>query len=301
MDADASFYILRAATSGSEITLIVGEVEYNDRAIFCPTEDTNKMKMNTYSDIFNKHKMQVNPVLTFYNDGPTISELIGGYIARWPDVDTCVASTRYRLWKISDYSAITHIKNEMAAIKRVYIADGNHRFLMFNKRSMKADARIVAAITDSGAITVKSFHRVITGALPRNWVTELATNFIVRKTSTEHMTEGGILMMLDTMEMYELIPKSYDHTVPIYDVVRDSIIHETLKLTDDMVFAVPGNLNVSDAGRIFDLYKGGTAIIFVPNMTMTNFIKIVDSGGKLPPTSTWIEPKIIDGFLVRKY
>jgi uncharacterized protein (DUF1015 family) len=317
IDVTSSLYVIKSNVGTREITLIIGEIEYDDRMIFCQTEEAHSEKLDTYRRIFEKYKMQVNPILTFYKDARSAEEIAGRVVTGSPDTMITVDGANYRLWKISSPADIAYIKNEMASVKKLYVSDGNHRFLMFNKRPHKLNAGIMVAITDIDSVVLKSFHRVIMGPLQSNWTERLSHNFIVRpiteqakdillsrapgSTFTSHTPDREILFVLNTMDVYGITPKHSDSTIPIYDVVMEDIIRDALGIAEDRVFSIPGNLDITDSCKIFDLYDGGTAVVFVPNVRMANFLRIVDSGWKLPPTSTWIEPKIIDGFLIRHF
>jgi uncharacterized protein (DUF1015 family) len=316
MDPTPSIYIMQSNVGALEITLIAGEVIHDDRFIFYQTEETHCEKLGAYNNIFSKYKMQINPILTFHNNGKLIEPIVQNFVVRSPDTEAIVDGTKHKLWRISDPLEIQYIKKATSPISKLYIADGNHRFLMFNERSSKLNSCIMVAITDPDSIVLKSFHRVIMGTLPNNWIERMSQRFTVRLASksvgrmfgespndafTSYGANGEILFVLDTLDVYGIIPKHRDPTTPIYDVVMADIIRDTLGIQGDRVFSIPGNLDITDVNKIFDLYKGGAAIVFVPNVKMANFLKIVSDGKKLPPTSTWFEPKTVDGLLIRSF
>jgi uncharacterized protein (DUF1015 family) len=317
IDSTASLYVIKSNVNTREITLIIGEIEYDDRVVFCQTEEAHSKKLDTYKRIFDRYKMQVNPILTFYNDARPATEIVGRFVTGPPDTMITVDGTNYRLWKISNPADITYVKNEISSVKKLYVSDGNHRFLMFNEHSHKLNAKIMVAVTDIDSVVLKSFHRVVIGPLQNDWTERLSHDFIIRpitglaqdvllsgspgNLSADHTSDSEILFVLNTMDVYGITPRRRDITIPIYDIVMAHIIRDALGIAEDRVFSIPGNLDITDAQKIFDLYDRGTAIAFVPNVRMANFLRIVDSGWKLPPTSTWIEPKIIDGFLIRHF
>jgi uncharacterized protein (DUF1015 family) len=317
IDTASSLYVIKSNVGVREITLIVGEIEYDDRVVFCQTEEAHSEKLDTYKRIFDRYKMQVNPILTFYNDARPAEEIVQRFVTGPPDTMITVDGADYRLWKISSPADVAYIKDEMASVRKLYVSDGNHRFLMFNEHQNKLNARIMVAITDIDSVVLKSFHRVIIGQLRNDWLERLSHDFVVRpiteqakdellnglgeSPSSAHTSDSEILLVLNTMSVYGVTTKHRDPTIPIYDIVMGNIIRDSLGISLDRVFSIPGNLDITDTRKIFDLYNGGTAIVFVPNVKMANFLRIVDRGWKLPPTSTWIEPKIIDGFLIRHF
>jgi uncharacterized protein (DUF1015 family) len=303
-DQQAGFYVLKTMVCGQLITALIGEIDYDNRDIFCQTEEINTRTLSVYQKLFDEYKMQINPVLAFYDDTKTIESVTQTLTSCPPDIVVTANGSTYQLWQISNPSAIAKIVDEMRFVQRLYIADGNHRFAMFYSRTVKSMAKIMIAIMDSSSIQLKSFHKVIIGALPVDWKESLQEYFTVILAETDiHDDRTAIILKLYNSVTYKIIPKACLLDTPIYETIKTQIIRYAFKIQkkDCRVFNVPGNLELEDAEKIFDLYKESTAIIFVPNLRMMNFLRIVNNHEKLPPTSTWIEPKIIDGLLIRKF
>jgi uncharacterized protein (DUF1015 family) len=89
----------------------------------------------------------------------------------------------------------------------------------------------------------------------------------------------------------------------LYFAIEEIIFQKSLGIVEreKRIYPLPGSVTLGDSDSIFNLYKDSSAIVFIPSLAVSEFFKIVDNGNKLPPTSTWFEPKIIDGFLMNNF
>jgi uncharacterized protein (DUF1015 family) len=295
---------LNVSDNTKDVTFLLGAINYDEKDILFPNEDTDYNKIKGYKEIFDKYKIQINPVLTFYKDGPSMRSLIKStMIGVPPKIQVYVNGTQYKLWAIKNPIDLEHIKKGLRDISRVYIADGHHRFSIFQELSKKVSAKIMISLTDSDTICLKSCHRVIIGPIKPNWQQEITKYCVLELLQTSSPT-NGVIMKLKNGETYRILLKpEVLATVSIYYAVDNMILQESLGVTNksDHIYPLPGSICFSDSDKVFDLYTESSAIIFIPNLNISEFFKIVDNGNKLPPTSTWFEPKIVDGFAIMNF
>lgn len=304
IDSSPGLYILQISDETKCVTSIIGEINYDDKEIFFANEETHHDKLESYKKLFSCYKMQINPILTFYRDGPPISSITEKYLKNNPDIFTKINDMEYRLWKIKNPPDLDKIKNAMAKINKLYIADGHHRFSIFNDSEKKTSSRIMVSITDSNSILLKSCHRVITGDINSNWQNKISKYCTFEKISDFSDQKDKVIIKFKNGETYKILFKQKKIIeTSLHYMIKNAIISDSFEVTDHQndVFPLPGTISPTDSDKIFDLYKNGSAIIFIPDLEISNFFKILDDGNKLPPTSTWFEPKIIDGFLISKY
>lgn len=305
IDQEPSLYVLKVDTPGKSVTSIIGEINYNDREVFLPNEEIHQDKLEFYKSIFAEYKMQINPVLTFYRENESIVSITKTITEQSPGVSAVIKGMIYNLWKISDLESLRRINKVLEKVDRLYIADGHHRFAMFHDREKLINARIMVSITDSDSILLKSCHRVITKNITLSWRKKLEEYCELHQIDPQNASKSNkILIKFRDGSLFE-IKFRYDkfHDTAMHHIIKNTIIQHSFEVSDynNEVFPVGGNMSVEKSDQIFKNYKNGSAIIFVPDIQISEFFKILDSGNKLPPTTTWFEPKIIDGFLISKY
>ncbi|MDR3224356.1 MAG: DUF1015 family protein [Holosporales bacterium] len=302
IDNTPGYYIINVGIDKKDITLIVGEIAYDDLAVFQTSEELYIEKLNFYKNIFSKYKLQINPALAFYDSDISIKTLILGITSANPNITTEINGIIYKLWQVSNPKDILRIRDGLAPIKKLYIADGHHRYAMFNESTMKTSARLIVSITDMNSILLRSCHRVVTGTVSPMWRDNLGKSFKILDANCDTECGGNVQLVFKSGKIYELIQLE-NSRAPIHEIVKKEIIKVGFEIDsyNENVFPIPGNLATKDSAKVFDLYQSCSVIIFVPNVKMSDFLNVVSVGKKLPPTSTWFEPKLVDGFLIRKY
>ena len=301
IDQSLGLYILKITDHVKSVISVVGEVDYNDKSIFFPNEETHHDKLEHYKKMFHRYKLQTNPILTFYKNGISIKAMVDDVLVTTPTISANINGVHYEMWYITNLKKIEEIKSNLQQVDKLYIADGHHRFSMFNNMNSKLSAKIVISVTDSDSILIKSCHRVILGSFDQNWIQKISKFANVERLTNLGNIENGITLVLKPGEIFLITLKNSSGN--LYETIKNDIIKGSfgIRSYEDNVFPLPGNIKFSDTSKIFELYKNSSAIIFIPGIDILDFFNTIDSGRKLPPTSTWFEPKIVDGFVVRKF
>lgn len=303
IDKTPNLYALNIKNHSKNITSIIGAINYNEKKVLFPNEDTHPEKIKTYKEIFNNYKMQINPVLTFYKNGPSITSLLKNVMNTPPKIEASIKDSEYKLWSIGNPADLANIRNNISQIDRLYIADGHHRFSIFQSLSRKIAAQIMISLTDAESICMKSCHRVIIGQVDNNWRLKINQYCVLERVFT-HSHSKDIVLCFRNGETYRvLFREEILEKFAVYFAVDNIIFKKSFGLdhSENRIFPLPGTISLQDAEKIFSLYDGSSAIVFIPELDISEFFKVVDNGDKLPPTSTWFEPKIIDGFLMSKF
>jgi uncharacterized protein (DUF1015 family) len=307
MDSEPAIYALNINDGMKSSTSIIAAVHYDEKKIFFPNEDTHPDKIKGYRRVFDTYKLQINPVLTFYKDGPTIKSLVENTVNFRPKVQASINGALYTLWQIKNPLEIENIKNSVREINKLYIADGHHRFSIFQGMQNKTSLRIMVSLTDARSICLKSCHRVVVGKIPKDWIQKISKYCIMEVLDGNDISlENCILIKFRDGYTYKVIFRSdVIDKISLYSAVDNIIFKEALGIHESdregKIFPLPGDITFDDCNNIFSLYSGSSMIVFIPDICISEFFKIVDNGNKLPPTSTWFEPKIIDGFLMSHF
>jgi uncharacterized protein (DUF1015 family) len=303
IDKEPGLYVINIKDEIKSVTSVVGAVDYDERKILLPNEDTQGEKLKGYREIFKKYKMQINPVLGFYKDGPSIASLVKNTTEYPAKIQATVNGVQYTLWSIKNPIDLANIKESLNSVKKVYIADGHHRFSIFQSISSKTFAKLIISLTDSNSIRLKSCHRVVIGKISDNWMQIMSRDCIFDVSGDFDITKDIVVKFRDGMTYRVLFRPEIIKKNPLYLVIDQMILHEAFNIgqREKRIYPLPGSVNFSDSQAIFDLYRDSSVIVFIPPLEISEFFRIVDGGNKLPPTSTWFEPKIIDGFIMNAW
>jgi uncharacterized protein (DUF1015 family) len=136
-----------------------------------------------------------------------------------------------------------------------------------------------------------------------NWKEKIGRYCVLEKLDTDPKCVDVAIIKLRNGETYRAAFKyNIRKNASFYEAIENDIIRSSFGIIDvaNNVFPLPGVLTINDANSIFELYHNSSAIIFIPNIEICEFLNTVRDGRKLPPTSTWFEPKIIDGFIMAR-
>jgi uncharacterized protein (DUF1015 family) len=244
--------------------------------------------------------MQINPVFGFYKNGPSVASLVKNTMEYPAKVQACVKEVQYTLWSIKNPIDLTNIKEYLKMVDKVYIADGHHRFSIFQNISSKISTRLIVSLTDSNSIGLKSCHRVVIGKVSDNWMQSLSRYCIFDVSGNFDIAKDIVIKFKNGMAYRVLFRQEVLEETPLYFIIDQMILHKAFNINnkEKRIYPLPGSIDFSDSQAVFELYKNSSVIVFIPSLEISEFFKIVDVGNKFPPTSTWFEPKIIDGFIM---
>ena len=301
IDSQPGLYVLRTTDNQKSVTSVIGEVGYDEQAAFLTNEDVHHEKLEYYKKMFVRYRLQTNPILTFYKGSRSISAIVGDTLQTPPTSATFINGVHYELWHVNRPENVESIRNNLGKIDKLYIADGHHRFSVFKSGIPGAAAKLIVSITDASSVILKSCHKVVVGAVAQDWMAKISGIADVQRLPKLEYRRDGIIAIFKSGNRFLIVPKQGGRN--IYDVVKNDIIRNAFGIQDykNRVFPLPGNIRFEDVDRIFDLYLNGSVILFVPSIDISEFFKTIDAGNTLPATSTWFEPKIIDGFITRKF
>lgn len=301
-DSEAGFYVLNVKDKNKDVTSIICSMDYAENQSFFPNEKIHEDKLSVYQDLLKAYKLQTNPVLTFYRGNISIRELTDFSNAKPPKIDVNIHGTDYKLWKISDQRHMSFIKDNIAKVQKIYIADGHHRFSLFQSVSRKTNAKIMISLTDAESVCLKSCHKAVTGKLDPNWLEKLKKYATVEESFEGDLSDGINMIQRGGRVFKVKLQNAIIEKMQLYKAVMQIVIEESLGVCDkSKVFPLPGSVGIQDYQKIFDLYQDCSMLVFVPEIDITEFFKVVDKGEKLPPSSTWFEPKLVDGFLMKEF
>ena len=303
IDSTPGLYVLRMTSGSKSVVSVIGEVDYNEKSLLFMNEEVHKDKLESYKTMFNRYKIQTNPILTFYKGGASIRSITSNILEFEPSTYAMVGGTSYELWHVKDPIEVNRIKGCLLDVNRLYIADGHHRFSIFSSLFSKLSAKLVISVTDSNSMLLKSCHRIILGKVSPDWLTRISQFGSIERVSAPAEVGNKTILSFRSGENFAISLREKTPGKNLYEIVRRDIIEFALGIRDyeNRIFPLPGNITPSDTDKIFNLYQNGSVVVFIPSIGISDFFEAIDNGHKLPATSTWFKPKIVDGFIVRKF
>jgi len=267
----------------------------------------------------------VKPVLLCHPEIKEISKEIQKHKKKrkpFLEVTTDIIPHQYRLYQVPAKEGQELAKLYKAFVPKVYIADGHHRCstgekllkLQGNKNG-KDYSLLLAALFPFDQLDILDYNRVV--QLPYDLK---LTKFIVEvsgvcdiqllhKPSKPRHKQDMTMFIQDNWYLLRWKPeiiKKYKKEPAILDaqIVNTEIMKGILGImdprSDSRIEYVSGDLGperVEEKARVSDHHIG----FCIYPVQIDELVKVSDSGGTLPPKSTWFEPRMINGFIVKSY
>jgi uncharacterized protein (DUF1015 family) len=236
----------------------------------------------------------------------------------------------HEIFPIAESGQINTLINEFSNIENLYIADGHHRcksaLNVLEQREngdistiSEETKRVMGVAFGEDQVIVYGYHRLI---LTLHETTPEAFMDALREVSslTPYPSLDQSVSKIKTMEneaafhifhlysdkiWYEVaIPKtSEQNPIDALDVtvLQNLILEPLLKITDPRTDPalqyVGGSSPVSVLMEVVDHGEATIAIAMQP-VSVADVFAIADSGGIMPPKSTWFEPKMLSGITI---
>ena len=324
-DKDQYLYLYQISMGAHVQTGIVAavSVEEYDSGIIKKHEFTRPEKEDDRTMHIQVTKANTGPVfLTFRNDG-SFNNQISGVINRDKDISfEADDGTLHSIWRIKDSSIINKISEYFEGVQLLYIADGHHRAASasrvhkeMTKNNPLNNAKesynyFLATIFPHDEMQIMGYNRVVKdlcGLSDEQFISKLRKNFDIQKLSNKRGPKERLsfTMLLENC-WYCLTAKQQiikkDSVLSLdASILQNHILQPILKIEDprtdkriDFVGGIRGLYELerrcsSDAKVAFALYP----------VLVDDLLKVSDDNKVMPPKSTWFEPKLRSGLIVR--
>lgn len=222
---------------------------------------------------------------------------------------------RHQFWQMQNSALARVLEKELRDLGAVYIADGHHRSAATCRQVRDAGLDplrhgILALLLDEEDLKIKSFHRLITLDLPSEELEKvcLAQGWKLERTSVllGEPPPGQVwAMSREGFFRLHLPPVQKQNPAEALDVARlekeifPGFFGIENSREDPRISFLRGDTPITDLHKLLD--DGSTSWIFqvAPNR-MEEIREVADAGLVMPPKSTWIEPKLLNGMLVMR-
>ena len=322
-DESPSLFCYRLRMGSHEQTGVAGcfSLDEYESDVIRKHERTRRDKEDDRTRHMVELRAQTGVVFLTYRADRTIDELGRQVTAGEPLYDfSAPDGVRHTLWR-AGIDQIRGLVGGFRGIPALYIADGHHRAASAARARTElrnragstgdeagADTFIAVAFPDN-QVQILPYNRTVkdlAGRTPRQFVAALRDQFRVTDGTARPQGQGEVSMYLDgrwyTIDLAGVPPGDDAHASSL-DVARlqravlEEILHVGDVRTDKRIDFVGGARGTDALVRAVDSGQAAVAFSLYPVM-VADLMAISDSGGIMPPKSTWFEPKLRDGLLI---
>lgn len=324
-DPNPSLYLYQITMGNHTQTGIMAAVsidEYN-HGLIKKHEFTRPEKEDDRTRHIELTNANTGPVfLTFRNDGK-LKNVIIDIVNSHPDVSfTADDATIHTLWKIDHHVQVEQIIEYFLSVSALYIADGHHRAASAARvQKLRADANpnhngdepynyFLSVIFPHDEMQILDYNRIIkdlNGLTEEQLHESINENFDVVPIShpPSPIPKNNYSMYLNG-KWYQLEAKDHIQSDDPLDGLEASILQNNLLTpildiddprTNKRIDFVGGIRGMEELERRCEV---DCQVAFaLPPVSIEQLLSVADSGQVMPPKSTWFEPKLRSGMVVR--
>jgi uncharacterized protein (DUF1015 family) len=316
-EAEPSIYFYRLRMGDHEQTGVAAcfSVDEYDRDLIKKHEKTRRDKEDDRTRHIVETRAQTGVVFLTYHASAEIDRLEAAACAGAPLFDlTAPDGVRHMVWKASGGGAQA-VVDAFARVPALYIADGHHRAASAARarglvRGGEADWFIAVAFPDN-QMQILPYNRVVKdlgGYTAEKFLEALAGRVAVSAGTAVPSGRGRVSMFLKDawheLDLRTLEPETADPADALdVAVLERHVLRDLLGIQDvrtdkriDFVGGIRGTAELE--ARV---NSGQAAVAFAMHpVTIDDLMRVSDTGGIMPPKSTWFEPKLRDGLLVHE-
>lgn len=270
---------------------------------------------------------QTKPVLLTYRNNLDITDLLKNYTnaneaflrVKFEEPDEL-----HTFWEISNGPEISRIQALfLEQVSQTYIADGHHRTSTMAKMFQRYGAEkpdnpyrwLVAAFYPTAELEIHDFNRIISGLTdlsPTVFMAKLSKLFEIQLLEhAEKPRQKHELTMLIDNEWYRLnwrprILEKFKSEPVLLDVnlLNQKVLKNILGIqnirNDYRIRYIQGTKGLDNVREKTMKSDERLAFCLYP-VSMDDFLAVSEADGVLPPKSTWFEPRIRSGLIVKQY
>lgn len=322
-DLTPALYLYRLRMGTHEQTGVAGcfSVDEYESDVIKKHERTRRDKEDDRTRHIVELRAQTGIVFLTYKASAEVDEVVRQATAGEPLYDfTADDGVRHTVWR-AGLDQVQHLVSAFGRIPALYIADGHHRAASAARARTAVHDRAGSTANEADANTfiavafpdtqmqVLPYNRIVkdlAGRTPEAFLQELGKVVPVTEGSATPSGKGDVRMFLGgrwyALDFSGVAPED-DSRASSLDValLQHAVLAPLLNIGDvrfdkriDFVGGKRGTKALEDA---VNSGKAAVAFSMFP-VSVEDLMVISDSGGIMPPKSTWFEPKLRDGLLV---
>jgi uncharacterized protein (DUF1015 family) len=288
-------------------------------------ELTRKDKEDDRTRHVTEQAANAEPVFLAYPAVPYIDGIVDKVRMTHPIYDIVTPDgIVHTVWKIEDESVIYALAHLFDGVPAMYIADGHHRTasaVRYGQARRAANPHptgeedyefFMAVLFPHDQLRILDYNRVVkdlNGLSAEAFLAKVSETFDVSPNPSRNPEAPATFGMYlgDTWYSIKAKPGSYPAGDPVksldVSILQDNLLAPVLGIQDprtDMRIDFVGGIRGMD--ELERRVKAGAAVAFSLYPTsLEQLMAVSDAGHIMPPKSTWFEPKLRSGLLVRVY
>jgi uncharacterized protein (DUF1015 family) len=330
-DKTSCLYIYQQAIGKhKQIGLVAGfSCDEYDKNIVKKHEFTRPDKEKDRTDHINTLGVNSGPIFLTYKSNSEINSIIDKIITDTPNIEFMAEdNVLHTLWKVLDSKDIDNLVNRFANIPSIYIADGHHRTAAaLNTQKMRAAENqkhtgqedynfFLGVVFPDKQLKILDYNRCIkdlNSLSPDQIIDKIKDKFVIDgidnlsdPEKAKPKNRGQFAMLLED-KWYRLTIKAafwpQEDPVESLDVsiLQNTILDPILGIkdprTDTRIDFIGGSRGLKELERRCNLDCKIAFALFPTGIDQ--LIAIADANEVMPPKSTWFEPKLRSGMVVK--
>ncbi|AEH02785.1 DUF1015 domain-containing protein [Lacinutrix sp. 5H-3-7-4] len=330
-DDASSFYIYKVVDRDKQVfngIVAAASVEDYQNDIIKKHEDTIVSREVIFKDYLKTVGFNAEPVLLTYPDNKAINTIINEIQEQRAEFEftTTYRDTHY-LWQIDNQKHIKTISNAFANMPTLYIADGHHRSASSqllckelktenkNHKGNEAYNFFMSFLIPESQLRIHEFNRLVkdlNGYTKEEFLIQLDTIYRIenrgimpyKPSKSHHFSmyldgEFYSLYLRKTHYKFKTSLEELDAQL-LYQTVLKPILGITDLRNDNRIDYLSGKKDIVNLKSKIDSGEFKVGFGMVP-ATIEQMKQIADDGLKMPPKSTYIEPKLRSGVTIYEF
>jgi uncharacterized protein (DUF1015 family) len=325
-EPEPAFYLYRQRMGDHVQTgLVAGaSIDEYEADLIKKHEHTRPVKEDDRTRHIDALNANTGPVFLTYKARPEIDALIQRLCSQSPTYDFVAPDgIQHVLWVVDNAADRDELTVAFGDVPELYVADGHHRSAAATRiREARRAANsshtgtepynyFLTVIFPHDQMMILDYNRVVrdlNGRAPRAFLEEIEERFEIEAVDSGKPTRSTTFGMYLEGQWHRLTAR--DGSYPAGDPVRGldvSILQENLLApvlgigdprSDERIDFVGGIRGLEELERLVD--SGEWAVAFALHATsIEQLFAVADAGMVMPPKSTWFEPKLRSGLIVR--
>jgi uncharacterized protein (DUF1015 family) len=324
-EENPALYLYRQRMGDHVQTVVAGaSVDEYEADLIKKHEHTRPVKEDDRTRHIDALDANTGPVFLTYKARPEVDALVERLTAVDPAYDFVAADgIQHVLWVVDDPGDRDELIDAFARVPELYVADGHHRSAAGTRiRALRRDANpghtgeeaynyFLSVIFPDDQMMILDYNRVVRDLKELEvdaFVAAVGERFDVQPVDDGRPARKRCFGMYVGGQWYRLTAKedSFPGDDPVRSldvaILQDNLLAPVLGIgdprSDERVDFVGGIRGLAELERKVD--SGEWAVAFALHPTsIDQLFAVADAGLVMPPKSTWFEPKLRSGLIVR--
>ncbi len=309
----------------SQIGVVAGaSVDEYEQGLIKKHENTRKKKEDDRTRHVDALNANTGPVFLTYRASAEIDALVERLSSGEPTYDfTSPDGISHTLWVVDGEDDVRALQEAFAAIPEMYVADGHHRSAAGTRiRALRREANpehtgeeaynyFLSVIFPDNQMLIMDYNRVVrdfNGLGREEFMAAIEKKFEISETEDPRPVGPKNYGMYLGGRWYRLRARdgSYDADDPVrrldVAILQENLLAPVLGIgdprSDERIDFVGGIRGLKELEKLVDSRQWAVAFALYPT-SIDDLFGVADAGMVMPPKSTWFEPKLRSGLIVR--